>query len=295
MEFETYSQRILCPCHGTLQVVRVAGAMAESVDGYHWKLYVADERIVSHTGLSEVRYGDWNPQSGCSRSKIRATSCGQLIEEKAERLLEALTRCAHQVPFEPKDRLEYWLLDEQRGEPLALLETSLLVERPTPIDEPHWHPGGAAQDQFNSDCGNAARLMTQIRQRAGKRPTGIWVERSSRGSGRDVDGEELDGALFPELFLSTHWPDQAQTRLVKDFLAWQAPWLLQIHDLKSATRNWLEQAAWLRPEETSRVFRLFPTVSDTRGLTTTRVKARLMCQEKTDEAPTEPLYPFYNE
>lgn len=295
MDYQTFSQRILCPCHGMLQVVRMSGAVAESVDGFNWKLYVVDERIVSHTGLSEVRYGDWNPQSGCTRSKIRGSRSWDLIEENADRLIEVLTSCAHQVPFKPLDDLEYWLLDDEHGEPLALLESNLLAEGPSPVGAPHWHPGAAAQRRFASDFGDAGRLMTQIAERAGKRPAGIWVERSNSGTARNLAGGELNGNLFPELYLTTQWPTEEQCRLVRDFLAWQAPWLLQLHTLTTETRHWLEQAAWRRPVETSRVYRLFPDIEDTRGLTTARVKARLLQQEQRAESQSEPFYPFYNE
>ena len=295
MPCETFSQRVLCPCHGMLQVVSVEGGVAESVDGYCWKLFVADERIISHTGLSEVRYGDWTPRSGSSRSKIRGATAWSMIEETGERIIEALEGCADQVPFQPMDKLEYWLLDEQTQRPLALLESRARLEQPINIDSPHWHPGAAAKRQFQSEYGDADSLMGLIQQRAGSRPAGLWVERADDGTGRQLNGDELDSQYFPELFLSTDWPNPEQTRLAKDFLAWQAPWLLQMHHLNPSTRDWLEQAAWQRPLETSKVFRLFPRVVDTQGLTVTRVKARLLSEEKSTVGSNEPFYPFYNE
>ncbi|MDJ0805365.1 MAG: hypothetical protein QNJ78_00885 [Gammaproteobacteria bacterium] len=294
-DYQTYSQRVLCPCHGMLQVVSQEGGIAESVDGYNWKLFVADESIVSHTGLSEVRYGDWNLHKGCSRSRIRGTSASSLIEETGERLVEALYACAASVPFEPLDCHEYWLIDEARQRPLALLESCTRLDRPVTTDCPHWHPGAAAKRHFSSTFGNADSLANMIQQRAGRKPVGLWVERTGSGNGLLSNGEEIDRREFPELYLSTDWPSREQTHLVTDFLAWQAPWLLQIHDLIPATRSWLERAAWRRPMATSRIYRLFPRVFDTQGLTVTRVKARMMQDEPATDCPPEPFYPFYNE
>ncbi|PVV27312.1 MAG: hypothetical protein B6D79_03095, partial [gamma proteobacterium symbiont of Ctena orbiculata] len=51
MGIDTYSRRLLAPFHGLQQIIDVTGGVAESMNGWDWKLYVADESIVSHTGL----------------------------------------------------------------------------------------------------------------------------------------------------------------------------------------------------------------------------------------------------
>ncbi|MCU7893166.1 MAG: hypothetical protein KZQ78_16900 [Candidatus Thiodiazotropha sp. (ex Ustalcina ferruginea)] len=80
-------------------------------------------------------------------------------------------------------------------------------------------------------------------------------------------------------------------QLVTDFLSWQAPWLLQL-SLESEIRKQLESAAWKRPRESSRVFRLFPEIFDQKGLTTTRVKARMLRDKPNLQQVNEPFYPF---
>ncbi|MET0091375.1 MAG: hypothetical protein ABW068_15385 [Candidatus Thiodiazotropha sp.] len=52
MEILTYSRRLLAPFQGVQQIVSVPGGIAETMDGRQWKLYVHDDAIVSHTGLS---------------------------------------------------------------------------------------------------------------------------------------------------------------------------------------------------------------------------------------------------
>ena len=293
MEYCTYSSRILCPFHGMLQVLALPGGIAESTDGYHWKLYVADERIISHTGLSEVRYGSWNPREGCSRSKIRGTAPSVLIEHTGARLIEALQECARQVPFAPADRHEFWLLDE-RLQPLALLESALESPATGISSTPYWHPGAAAKREFESSHGDVDRLTDMLQRVAGIRPQGIWIERTTDGLGIAEGNHTFTADAFPELFIRSDWPEAEQSALVQDFLTWQAPWLLQLHHLDRPTRERLEQAAWRRPVETSKVFRLFPQILDQQSLTATRVKSRFLDGNAKPEPP-EPFYPFYNE
>ena len=99
-----YSRRLLQPFRGTSQVLAIPGGEAESIDGLEWILYVMDEGIVTHTGLSEVRYGNWNAAAGLSRSKIRGTAPARLIEDTGARLVAALEARAAQVPFPKRAR-----------------------------------------------------------------------------------------------------------------------------------------------------------------------------------------------
>jgi hypothetical protein len=94
--------------------------------------------------------------------------------------------------------------------------------------------------------------------------------------------------------LRDHWEESGHQQLVSDFFNWQAPWLLQL-PLSPDIRSQLEAAAWERPLETSRVYRLFPEIIDEKGLTTTRVKARIMQDKPKAPEVNEPFYPFVNE
>lgn len=291
MQYRTYSRRILCPFHGMLQVLAIDGGIAESTDGFNWRLYVADERLVSHTGLSEVRYGTWNPNEGRERSKVRGTSPARLIEETGEKLITALKECTRHVPFAPADSYEYWLLDASGKTPLALLDSAL--EGDERIDErtPRWHPGAAAKREFSSDKGSAEDLTALLLQAAGPSATGVWVQRCPSGDGKTSNGEHFHAQWLPKTMLRMNWKDANQSRLVKDFVAWQAPWLLQLDGIEAETRSWLEQAAWKRPKETSRVYRLFPLVMDKKGLIATRIKAQLIGQSHKPDSVAEPFYP----
>jgi len=295
MDAKTYSRRLLSPFHGMLQVVEVPGGVAESADGLSWKLYVADEAIVSHTGLSEIQYGSWSLRDGRVRSRVRGTYRSGLIEETGERLIAALETWADQVPFTALDRQELWLLDADRRMPLALLETAMEPAARGPIDAPRWLPGSAAKTDFVSSYGDASTLVDLFSRTAGKRARAVWLERAPTGDGRLDSGAPIPAPCFPELFLRTAWGAAEEAGLVRDFLAWQAPWLLQLPDLDRESRTWLERAAWRRPSVTSRVFRLYPDVLDPEGLQVARVKARLMEDPVVIVQPSEPFYPFYIE
>ncbi|MCU7828838.1 MAG: hypothetical protein KZQ85_07190 [Candidatus Thiodiazotropha sp. (ex Myrtea sp. 'scaly one' KF741663)] len=294
MDINCYSRRLLSPFHGAQQVLSIPGGIAESLDGHVWKLYVADERIVSHTGLSEVRYGDWNSREGRQRSRIRGTSSSELIETVGEQLIQALECHAHQVPFPAVDLFECWLLDGENRRPLALLNSTLRDHALSAVDSPAWHPGGASGRGFHSEAGETSDLAALIRQTAGKVPSACWYKREKSGCGIDAEGTRIPAEIFPPLLLQSAWSTPEQQRMVSDYLDWQAPWLLQL-ELDTVLRKQLEKAAWKRPLETSRVYRLFPKVFDAKGLTVTRVKARMLQEKPSIKLISEPFYPFVNE
>ncbi len=292
MDIRCYGRRLLSPFHGVQQIITVPGGIAESLDGETWKLYVADERIVSHTGLSELRYGDWNSRNGLQRSKIRGTAPSGLIETVGDDLVKALQRYADQLPFPLADRYECWLLHGEHRRPLALLDSALEENNLAAIESPTWYPGGRSGRRFRSEAGNIDDLTNLIRHTAGRRPVAVWIERNAT-EGVCADGTRFRAEAFPPMLLSTDWPSPIAWRLVTDYLDWQAPWLLQL-ELETGLRQRLEQAAWQRPRETERVFRLFPQIFDEEGLTVARVKARLLPKSSLPRA-REPFYPFFNE
>jgi hypothetical protein len=201
---------------------------------------------------------------------------------------------ADEIPFPSLDSYEFWLLDEHTKRPLALLDSALDVDRRMPYDNPVWHPGGQAGRQFSSDSGDAEQIARLIKLTAGRQSNALWIKRNPDGSGSDQQGRHYAETDFPALLLRDRWDDRQQQQLVTDFLNWQAPWLLQL-PLCQDKRTQLETAAWNRPFETSRVYRLFPEIIDQQGLITTRVKARIMQDKSASQGIKEPFYPFVNE
>ena len=265
MGIHCHSRRLLSPFQGTLHVVSVAHGDAETTDGVHWILYVAHEDIVAHTGLCEVRYGTWRADRGLRRAAVRGTVRLDLIEEVGSSLVEALARCAPALPFPLEDRCECWLLEAETGRPLALLGSAEDLPGGAAPVNPRWHPGQGAIRGFSSAHGNAGGLVALVNAAAGRRPGVLWVRRANSGEGQVLDGSRLPAALFPDLLLQQTWLSEGSAALVADFHRWQAPWLLQLPGLHEATRARLETAAWGRPVQTARVYRLFPRVLDRQG------------------------------
>jgi hypothetical protein len=174
---------------------------------------------------------------------------------------------------------------------LALLDTAIESDDRIGERSPRWHPGAAAKRDFSSDHGSAEDLAVLLAQAAGPSAIAAWVHRQPNGQLITEDEEKLPGQIFPETLLLLDWAEKNNTRLVRDFVSWQAPWLLQLDTLRLETRAWLEQAAWLRPNETNRVFRLLPRILDKKGLIATRIKAQLIGEsDKTGEV-AEAFYP----
>ncbi|NNJ51252.1 MAG: hypothetical protein HKP22_12905 [Gammaproteobacteria bacterium] len=279
-QVKRYAQRLLNPFHGVMQVIAIEHAEAESTDGINWILYVSHEDIVSHTGMSEIRYGSWNQQDGLQLSRVRGTETSNIIDMVGEKIAAAVEKYASTIPFPLNDRYECWLLTED-GEPLALLDTVDSYDKQRSHDRTIWHPGTKAYEEFHSDFGDAGRLKQLINQRAGERSRTLWVERKKTDFGYSGDAIKdkevtIAAANIPQRLLLEDWQTVEDSRLVADYLAWLAPWLLQLNNYDDDKRQMIEQQAWKRPMLCAKQYHLFAKVLDEKQLKVTRVQARLM-------------------
>jgi hypothetical protein len=204
------------------------------------------------------------------------------------------------VPFAFLDQFELWLLDRD-NQPLALLHSvrndSETDTRP-PLD---WRAGMAAQECFQSTAiaglneSPAAYLTRHVNSLAGGGAQ--WFRRSDDGAGLGLHtlngsdclrGRVLEADAFAPLFVATAGMDAAHTRLVHDYHAWQAPWMLLLPHLDAATRSALEKSACRQAELIEKHCRLYPAVIDRIALQAARVEAALLSSQpraaKRDEA-----------
>lgn len=263
-----------------MQVIAIEHGEAESMDGINWVLYVNHEDIVSHTGMSEIRYGSWSDHQGLKLSMVRGTDTSDIIEQVGRQLVRAVMKHSAEVPFRLNDRFECWLLTTDH-KPLALIDSTDTAAGKRAFTSPVWHPGTAAFDSFDSVHGDAKRLQQLINRRAGERAGTVWLERQKTargycGDGVTGTGEMVPACELPASMLLQQWDDASDAALLADYLAWQAPWLLQLDYLDDATRAGFEQLAWKRPVLCAQQYRLFAKVIDRQQLKVTRVKARLM-------------------
>jgi hypothetical protein len=321
MVVESYAQRLLNPFRGAMHTLRYESAEAVTVDGVHWELYVTNTEVVPASGrarrgqISEIRYGTWSQSTGLQRGRLYPSEDFRRMEALGNILFEQLTLAHQQVPFVFKDRFELWLLDAQ-VQPLALLE-SVLDENALKFDLPiDWRAGIAARERFQSpgmaamQAGAAATtnagdyLTGYINARAGRPAAAQWFRRESDGRGAGLGGINLPAGLegrtivstdFPPLFLASTGHDAAHQKLIEDFHAWQAPWLLLL-PFDSDTRRALEQQARRQALLVDQQFRLYPASVDETFIPAARVEALLRrSQQSPEQKQDDALAPFYIE
>ena len=313
MEIECYAQRLLNPFRGTVHVVRYRSAEAVTTDGVEWDIYVANETLLDGLGragrraqISDIRYGHWSAEHGLKRGPLYPSDDFRQLEEMGAVVYEHLLRVHRQVPFRFRDAFELWLLDHA-GRPLALLHsvrTASETDTRPPLD---WRAGILAAERFASAAvAEGESAAAQLTRCVNALSNGVaqWFQRSDDGAGlglhtlrggESLAGRLLDADAFPPLFIATATMDAAQARLVRDYHAWQAPWLLLLGHLDADTRRALETAAREQGEFLEKHCRLYPEVLDRPALQAARVAAALSRGQPAPRQVDAGLASFYIE
>ncbi|HEX9802499.1 MAG TPA: hypothetical protein VGB35_04535 [Gammaproteobacteria bacterium] len=321
---ECYSQRMLNPFHGIVNVVEIEGADAVCSDGENWTLFVHGTREVAEMAdgrrheveTTEVKYGVWSRREGLKRAPVRNAADYEFVDHIGRYLIEVIRLHARRMPFPLRDHYELWLLDSAFDLPLALIE-SRCRHTETADDLPlTWRAGVRARSHFKVPetlarrlgGGNPAEAVERVVNRAaGARPRAQWFLRKSDRSGQALRGIRTEAELaqrnlpaeaFPEQQLRSHWPDRGDEQLVRAYLDWQAPWLLMLQHLSDPTRDRLEQAAVQRAMLMAESHVLFPKVIDSGRIVAARVEASLRraAGEEMESCPeADALFPFFNE
>ena len=279
-QIRCFGQRLLSPFQGVMQVIAIEHGEAETTDGVNWVLYVIHEDIVSHTGMSEIRYGSWSQHDGLKLSMVRGTESNNVIDRVGEQLAIAVEKYAGSLPFSLNDNVECWLMSSD-DLPLALIDSVASEEDKQVYESLSWHPGVTAFETFQSSFGNAKKLQSLVNKKAGAQARTLWLSRKHSGHGYCGDaltesGEIIEASAFPQRLLLENWDNEEDRGLVRDYLAWQAPWLLQLDTFDDKTRHQLELQAWQRPLLCASQYHLFARVLDETRLKVVRVQARLM-------------------
>ena len=132
MPVSCYSQRILNPFRGVMNIISIGGADAVTIDGINWTLYIHDTfdcptddpKEFFEIDMPDIRLGDWSKESGLRRSPLIASYHYNQIQAIGNVLLDAVLEHADQCPFPFEDKYELWLLDSNNHEPLALLDSA---------------------------------------------------------------------------------------------------------------------------------------------------------------------------
>jgi hypothetical protein len=314
MQIECYAQRLLNPFRGVMHVVRYASAEAVTTDGVEWDIYVANDALLDGLGragrraqISDIRYGHWSAEKGLKRGPLYPSDDFKRLEDMGAVVYEHLLRMHRELPFGFRDAFELWLLDRDER-PLALIHSvrndSETDTRP-PLD---WRAGIAACEHFRSHAvaglgEPAGAYLTRCVNGLAAGPV-QWFRRSDDGSGLGLHtlqgGEHLKGRVleadaFPPLFIATHGMDAAHARLVHDYHAWQAPWMLLLDRLDTPTRAALEAAACQQVDALEKHCRLYPAVLNRAALQAARVQAALERGRLAAARPDDAMPMFYIE
>ncbi len=282
-----YAVRQLNPCRGVVQVVAVSGLVAHSHDGVTWRLR-GDDGIVPDPAASPAPrpIGLWVEGVGLKAGRA----------EHLAAILPALQNHPG-LPFPLIDQRELWLLDQERGLPLALLASdwagATRVKQPPPAWQPFaptftgvFSPSLAGRDALDSTVLSRQRdlLARQVNRAAGSLPAAQWFARDESGDGYGGSGPRIPSAwrgrhlpasAFPELLVREHGNNRLENSVIADYHAYLAPILLCWSRLSLATRTRLEIAACNQRQWLARVLHLLPCRVDTARLQAALVAARL--------------------
>jgi len=294
-----YSERILNPFRGVMNTIALPDADAVTIDGINWELYIhdcfhnhrADPEEFTQIDMPDIRFGSWSRKAGLTRAPLIDSYYYDEIQIIGTLLLEAVREFADRVPFEFRDNYELWLLDQERREPLALLDSACFKRDIYTPASLKWKAGIRCREQFRSRIApedadkTPADLLDQlVNNRAGDRPGAQWFKRRDDGYGygmRGVNlderliGRELSPRLFPRLFIEQSWDNEPATALVDDFIDWLSPWILLLDFLKDPQREAFEAAARRHAMIVDRVHPLYPKVVCDRHIRAARVEAML--------------------
>ncbi|HWR78368.1 MAG TPA: hypothetical protein VN283_14290 [Thiobacillus sp.] len=314
MQIECYAQRLLNPFRGVVHTIRFESAEAVTTDGIEWDIYVANDALLDGLGragkraqISDIRYGHWSAEKGLKRGPLYPSDDFRRLEDMGAVVYEHLLKVHRDVPFSFRDPFELWLLD-RNDQPLALLHsvrTDSETDTQPPLD---WRAGIAAQEHFRStatadpDESAGVYLTRYVNSLA----SGVaqWFRRADDGAGLGLHtlkggdplrGRVLDADAFPPLFIATAGMDAAHTRLVHDYHAWQAPWMLLLPQLDPATRSALEACACQQAELIEKHYRLYPAIIDRPALQAARVEAALVRSQPRKGKQDEVMPMFYIE
>ncbi len=289
-----------------MNIISIGGADAVTIDGSNWTLYIHDSfdcptddpEEFFEIEMPDIRFGDWNVESGLKRSPLIASYHYSEIQAIGNALLDTVEKHAEHCPYPFKDKYELWLLDEKTSEPLALLDS---VCNEAEIHSPEnlaWEAGLRCKQEFlqefsltDKQSSSAGDLLNRIiNQRAGKHPSAQWFYRDNFDYGKGVGGinlkedqagRELSARLFPKMLVQQQWMHKPDETLVEAFINWLSPYLLVLDFIRDAQREVLELHAKQHALLVDKMYPLYPKVINQKAINAARVEARMRRSNQT--------------
>ncbi|MGB0713003.1 MAG: hypothetical protein ACPGUC_05525 [Gammaproteobacteria bacterium] len=272
-----YSQRILPPFSGVVQIAETNRVRAQSFDGVSWEIHYfsGDTSAPRPKGYALDR--GYFRVAGIDRGELRVFSSFPAhldpveVTDGIQQLADFLAGA--EVPFPAADVFEYWLLDGQDESPLALIfsccEESQMATYPpltqwTALPHSKLKVENTPEEEARGDGPVNHRFQDLIARRAGARPRGAWFDRGAHPA-HD----------FPGFLLREDWPQEAHHELCQRYLRRKAPRLLMLQGVAAEDRARMEIAAKSHALEVEEYFPLYPAVHDEALMASIRVEARL--------------------
>jgi len=294
-----YSQRLLNPYRGIMNVISVGDAEAVSIDGINWTLYLNDDELHANSydsaecEILDIRYGTWSERQGLRRGPRLSTQDVSSIEASGQQLLAIVQQMVSDAPFPLRDYYELWLMDRTARVPLALLDSVCDSGDLAPVESPRWMVSRVSRETFRSravsmenNCSDAEYFASIINDAAGESPNALWIHRHEDGNGRILAQQErlpckmettLVSSVFPELLISSDWEGATvdEVELAFEFCEWQAPWLLLMQEISDETRRWLEPLACRQAATLASQYHMYPKILDKDRINAALVEALL--------------------
>lgn len=302
-EVYCYSQRLLNPYRGIMNIISVGDAEAVSIDGINWALYLPDEELHANSydsaecEIVDIRYGTWSEKQGLRRGPVLSTRDVESIEISGQQLLAVVQRAVPEAPFPLRDHYELWLMDRTARVPLALLDSVCDAGDLVSVATPRWLVSRVSREAFRArtistaeNCSDAEYFASIINDAAGESPRALWIHRREDGHGRVLAQKEglpgemdttLAPSAFPELLVSSDWEGATvdEVELAYEFCEWQAPWLLLMQEISDETRSWLEPLACRQAARLASQYHMYPKILDEDRIKAALVEASLRASQ----------------
>ena len=274
---KAYSQRLMPPYSGQMQVVETDRARALTLDSVTWEIQFLHSTDNHSHGLkrSYMRVATISNSDIKQKKFFPSVDDNEDQESKAdERIIELLEFLYEAtLPFPAADKLEFWLLDNKDKKPLALIYTCIEEQQMSSFPEQaEWAALPDAVMPIDRSKEEKAQeyapinyqLERLVNERAGFNAKAQWFDRNT-----------ADDSLFPTLMLREDWEDPHTADLCQRYLKRQSPRLLMLHGLGHDVRKQCEINARDHALEVERFYLLYPQIVDQALIDAVRVEAKL--------------------
>jgi len=260
---KAFSQKLMPPFSGQVQIAESDTFRALTLDGLIWE--------IQYVKRSHIRVGTLTARE----IKTRSFNSEKLVEDAADpKLIELLDYLRGvKLPFSSTDFFEYWLLDKQNQEPLALLFACSQSEQMSKF------PSRAEWTALPEAVMPIKKTDEELS--AGNPPINYQFERlvaeqaGTNSKAQWFDRREQHTVSFPALLVKEDWQDANHSSICQRYLERQAPRLLMLHGLSANQRDKLEQCCSPQASEVGRFCGLYPTTVNDELMRSLRVEARL--------------------